>query len=443
MKDKKITIELFNSFVTLLNKNNIKFWLMAGTLLGAIRTNTMISWDEGDIDIGIDAEDYWKVRNLLNNQDFFSYSVIWRREISIVRSGISRNIFHIDMFFIENNEEASCLYSYKPNSFSGIWDIEQKLMFPKDIFKELKEWMFEGIAVKVPAEYEKILSLHYGHWKTPKKNWTANNIKWDIEYREIAIIIPTFLRFIKFKKLVESILKTYPDSWYKLYIADQGIYSYETEEYYKTLREKGHKVIYLPFNCGVSFARNYLVHQTVEPFILILDDDFEITKETKLQNFISVLLKNKDIGVVGGTLELTQDYNYDLLLKNNILYYIRPNLKNIQEAIKSHVQTPPISFYYQDIVLQFAMFKREVFNDILWDADLKSAEHTDFFLQLKQLNKWTVTFTNSAGARHQSHKDNSKEYVLFRKNINSKIGQEKFKLKWIATPENTIYLKEN
>jgi hypothetical protein len=436
------TILLFDSFICLLNKHNIKYWLLAGTLLGSVRNEKMIEWDD-DIDIGLDVEDYWKVRELLDHQNYFAYHAIWRREICVTKPGCPRNVFHVDMFFIENTDNASYIYSYKINSFTNIWDIEQRQIFPKNIFKETKDWVYETIPIRIPVKFEEILSLHYGDWKTPQQNWTANDIpNWDKDYREIAIVIPTFLRFNKLKLLLESILKIYPDSWYRLYIADQGIYSLENDNFYDNLREKGHKISYIPFNCGLAFARNYLVKQTVEPFILILDDDFEITEETKIQNFVNILLKNKEIGIVGGTLIGHQNYNYDLFLKNEILYYVVPNKKNFQEAVTSYVQNPPIKFYYQDIVLNFSMFRREVFKDILWNPELKMAEHTDFYLRLKTLSKWSVAFTDSVQANHQSHKDEIKEYLLFRKNINSKIGQDKCFETWKIDPSKVIYLKE-
>ena len=40
--------------------------------------------------------------------------------------------------------------------------------------------------------------------------------------KQIAITIPTFLRFNKLKKEVKSIIKKCPSDSYKLYIGDQG-----------------------------------------------------------------------------------------------------------------------------------------------------------------------------------------------------------------------------
>ena len=53
-KQKELLLELKN----LLDKNNITFWLMTGTLLGAIRENDFLAHDPNDIDIGLHINDY-------------------------------------------------------------------------------------------------------------------------------------------------------------------------------------------------------------------------------------------------------------------------------------------------------------------------------------------------------------------------------------------------
>ena len=72
---KKIQLELLDEFSLFCTKNNLRFYLFGGTLLGAVRHKGFIPWDD-DIDVCMPREDYDKYCQLYKeNHEYFLQTV--------------------------------------------------------------------------------------------------------------------------------------------------------------------------------------------------------------------------------------------------------------------------------------------------------------------------------------------------------------------------------
>jgi len=423
----KITIDknLFFSLVNLLEAYNLFFWLDFGTLLGAYRDKAFITNDD-DIDISLWVVDYWKVRQIIDLSDW-KYKAIWRRELSIYHP--SNPNAHIDLFFYDNEQNCYSSYVYLENKLSHKINVESKMTIPLHLLTQFKTIKFYNREFNIPKNTEEYLTCHYGNWKEKDLSWYySKRINIDRNHSLIGIIIPTFLRDEKLKICIESLLKLSSEinrfqPFFRIYIGDQAEISYQKQAYYQSLEDLGHKYYQLPYNCGLSYARNFLISKTKEPFILISDDDYEFTQQTFFEPLINLLLLNENIGIVGGTLNDRETHPTKIYIDKSKYTDIN-RLSYIVEPINYQITKPTITqpneyrYFSTEIIPNFFLSKKEIYNDISWDNELKLVEHSDFFLRLKT-TKWKTLFTPDSLIQHHSE-NNSEIYDTFR---NSKTGK--------------------
>ena len=208
---------------------------------------------------------------------------------------------------------------------------------------------------------------------------------------EIAIGIKTFMREESLFRVLDSIEKHFPYS-YRLYIADDGGMSEEKEYRYQQLEAKGHMIIKLPYDCGLSFGRNEIIKRAKEDYVLIMDDDIMLEDPESIKRMKEILDSEGDIGLCAGMIYQEngepfggENYRRGLKLEidRGVLFRHRSigNLSKVNGTL----------FNYADQVVNFFLAKREVFDDVRWDDRIKiEYEHMDFFLNLKK-TKWKAT----------------------------------------------------
>jgi GT2 family glycosyltransferase len=220
-------------------------------------------------------------------------------------------------------------------------------------------------------------------------DYVAEKKKNDTKY--VDFWITTFMRPKSLEALLYSIAKHYPMA--NVYVADQNE-KYD-REFYKKLRDnlfraglnKRPSIEHLPYDCGLSFARNYLVATTPNKYKLILDDDMVFTEKTDIGKMVKLLEAHPGTGIVGGKvnqLGVDLHFEFNIEIKNKTIYQV-PDRQPMREFLG-------VSFKRTGCVLNFALIKKEVFSYTKWDENLKISEHMDFFVRMKA-NPYKIIYT--------------------------------------------------
>lgn len=433
--------EIMKIMTEWLKKHEIFHFLSFGTALKAYRDREFAT----DSDFGLWYKDRWKVCNLLQSDppEGIMVNCIWRTEFTLRLK--SRPYPKLDLLFFDKKEDGYHCNLYLRNPLTNTVSMEKGLKISKKALSKFSRFNFCNQEFRIPKNIELYLDENYGHsWRYPKKQalgWGGRPCH-NPEHREYAICMVTFMRDNKIRECIDSIRELYPDEWVRIYIADQNEnISGEQQEYYNMLKSKGHVVIKVPYNSGLSFGRNTLVNQVKEPYLLIIDDDFRFTQKTDLTILKNILESKEDIGICGGNL-LGQDPYLAWMYYNPVLkkiFKIRTSyIPHITLKTVEYPYRPLISYFDQtDITLNFFLAKTEMFKDIQWDNNLILAEHTDFFMRLKE-TKWKVVYTKDVECEH-NHLNNPSEYQKYRSNLNRNLGVDRFCKKWNLKSLDDIY----
>jgi len=241
-----------------------------------------------------------------------------------------------------------------------------------------------------------------------------------------AIIITTFLREDLLIKSVQSIL----DNWNPNYHIFVGNQSYKTDndklqgfsnfgmnitDYgYGQLRD-GITYYNLPFDCGLSYARNFLVKKAKEKgyeYCWISADSLLFTDKYDINNIIRFLDSNEKYGTIGFDINGRVPWEGDIELIPNKHFKLdcpkRPYL-----IFEGNMFQPV------DIHRNFFIAKTKMLIDIKWDENLKLAEHIDWAYRVKNKN-WKSFYNIDISGKYIEYKP--KEYEKYRKR-----GLKKFK----------------
>ena len=209
---------------------------------------------------------------------------------------------------------------------------------------------------------------------------------------DVTLIIKAFERPLCLSRLITSIDKFYPDI--KIIVAD------DSREILPISRKNLSRIA-LPFNTGISYGKNKALFAVTTPYVVVLDDDFIFTDETRLEIWLDIL-ESSTIDLVGGDVEGVPHYEACLNeqeFKNGIAHFEKRN--------KGYEYGCPLF----DITLSFWMGKTEEIKKFgAWDDEFKVVEHSVFFL--RAFNRIKIAYCDRVKIYHSYNiKDSPKHYA--------------------------------
>eukprot|EP00759_Apiculatamorpha_spiralis_P048471 PhF_6_TR43661/c0_g1_i2/m.67091 len=175
---KMALLSLFQATVDALERNNIRYWITGGTLLGAVRHGGFIPWDD-DIDLCVDMSHESKLLQAFNFPHSLEYSPVvgykvYNDEIdNSVLAETKYGIF-IDLFLMNGS---TGIYSQSRSMARGIW--------PKEVWRAqqvfpLKRYKFHDMEVDGPNDAHQYLASmypNYSEWAFVPQNLHGRVLK--------------------------------------------------------------------------------------------------------------------------------------------------------------------------------------------------------------------------------------------------------------------------
>jgi glycosyltransferase involved in cell wall biosynthesis len=237
----------------------------------------------------------------------------------------------------------------------------------------------------------------------------------------IAIILTSIERPQALKKSVESILAVWQENWVLL-IGDQNPVDSESfyviEKFINDNSDKDIRTFQLDYNCGISVARNELIHfaHLIGCEYVILTADSILFNESMKD--VEILADYSDCDLIGINLEnrIPWEATLNLIPEQSFeLDFINPKEKN------------KVVFVPCDIVRNFWLADIDVLLKVPYDEQLVACEHEDFFWRAKQQGV-VVGCTNLCSGTYNKS-ENTPKYDEIR-STNLRIGMQRLKDKY-------------
>ncbi len=183
----KIATKMLPDVCKILDNNNIPYIVDNGTLLGIVRENRLLPWDN-DIDISINHEYLDKLIKIRYKFWLAGYRTRIRRsklDMPHFPKGSVRILKIQARWFIFKRFSLLDIFIKKKIDHQYYWTMGIKnpvlLSAPAHYYENLIRYEFDGYSYPIPRDYDNYLTYRYGDWRTPVK-------KFDFKHDDLAII---------------------------------------------------------------------------------------------------------------------------------------------------------------------------------------------------------------------------------------------------------------
>jgi phosphorylcholine metabolism protein LicD len=171
-KNEIIALKMLKDVTTLLEEHKISYWLEGGTLLGIVRENRLLPWDN-DMDISIKEENLDRLVDALSKLKYRVRYKEFEKDDLPFKKGIKRivKIRNSKFFFFRGEVTLDIFIKFKKDE-EYFWRVgSKKKSVPAVFYDALIPYPFNEKEYLVPKLYKEYLTYRYGDWKTPVQEW--------------------------------------------------------------------------------------------------------------------------------------------------------------------------------------------------------------------------------------------------------------------------------
>jgi hypothetical protein len=165
-------------------------------------------------------------------------------------------------------------------------------------------------------------------------------------------------------------------------------------------------VVVVDTGSNLSRGRNQLTRAVTTPLLLLCEDDFEFTGRTRIEPLLEVLEHDPEIEGVGGEV---------LEPRGRACWAHDYHRRGDEIVARPSIERPRVTrggVYYQpcQLIFNFGLFRRRLFERVPWDEELPLNEHLDYYWRASLSGAGRMAVARGVAILH--HKDRPSEAYI-------------------------------